>query len=128
MRKIFEKLEEKGYRADKELVLNIFNELRNSMRHDEVVFISLPSLLLALLSLPGLRLESVAVILFVFPAAWILAMLRYVKTRTFFRRLTAIIGEDPMDDYDIETWINVIVYSLLWVPVVLLALRNIGML
>lgn len=127
MKEIVEKLVEKGYEADKELALNLYNELRSSLRHDETIFVALPSILIALFGLLGLRLDVGGLIaLLVFSLMLALTSVRYVATRTLLRRVVEMISRDPMDEYDRETWLFLVAYLSLWIVPILVLLRNSG--
>lgn len=122
MKKIVEKIEKKGYKEDKELALNTYNEIRASIRHEENLFTALLSILTASLILSEKLVRITIEIVLAFVIIW--SVYRYFRTIKLLNKLTLIIIEDPMDENEKEAWITImiIIFSIMIVFIVSLFL------
>lgn len=122
MKKIVEKIEKKGYKEDKELALNTYNEIRTSIRHEENLFTALLSILTASLILSEKLVRITIEIVLAFVIIW--SVYRYFRTIKLLNKLTLIIIEDPMDENEKEAWITImiIIFSIMIVFIVSLFL------
>jgi hypothetical protein len=115
---IIKKIEKKGYKEDKELALNIYNELKTSLRHRENIIIALPSIfatLFTLLKILEIKIESTIIFFgFLGLLIGIRSIYYYSKEEKLLKKLTNIIIEDPMDKEDIEVLKELLVDPLIW--------------
>jgi len=109
---IIKKIEKKGYKEDKELALNIYNELKTSIRHEETFFTTLLSIFLALLMLPKEFGLMKILIEFSFLFALVKSLYYYYKAKKLLKKLSLIIIEDPMDKDDLETWMTIVINAI----------------
>jgi hypothetical protein len=109
---IIKKIEKKGYKADKELALNTYNELKTSIRHEETFFTTLLSIFLALLMLPKEFGLIKILIEFSFLFALVKSLYYYYKVKKLLKKLSLIIIEDPMDKDDLETWMTIVINAI----------------
>jgi hypothetical protein len=126
MEEIVKKIEKK---KDIEMALNIYNELRNSLRHIENVILALLSIFIAfptLLKILEVKLEvAIIVIAYLGLIAEILVLCYYIKIKNFIKRTRNIIIEDPMD-VDKEDIVEFLPYLLTiiasWIVIILIIL------
>jgi hypothetical protein len=118
MEEIINKIEKKGYKEDKELALNIYNELKASLRYRENIIIALPSIFLTLftlLKILEIKIESTIIFFgFLGLLIGIRSIYYYSKEEKLLKKLTNIIIEDPMDKEDIEVLKELLVDPLIW--------------
>jgi len=124
MEEIVKKLEEKGYNAEKELALKIYEELNDSRRHNEGLMIALPTILIALLGLLGLRFDALTIMAsLMFATAWMRLLMVHRRQARLLKRLTKLIVEDPfMDKNDVDDLVLYITTGSLFIVAVLLLL------
>ena len=108
------------------MALNIYNELRNSLRHIEnsiIVLLTIFTSLLTLFKMLEIKLELAMIFI---SLLWLYAGIGsyyyYSRKEKLLRRLTNIIIEDPMDKEDMEILKDTFYWLLLIIGVFILQL------
>lgn len=117
MEQIIKKLQEKGYQENKELALNVYDGLNNTLKHEENLVVAAAGVWLGLFALLGFQFNTGNVVVSTgFLLFWTWRVSKAQHTKSLLSHLTTIISEDPpMKRNDLDFWMLVISTGLMWI-------------